>query len=269
MEEDYQADEFEDASPGTDGQHEGKVSFWDRIRGAFNSGDEGDDEGSDEGDDGEADGASYEQVSGVARQRVADYYSSGEADRHAEQLQDAWYRGTPQYAKNAEIEHMERHLERAEECIRKSARPYEDEEFWAGIVGKTLAAIADFDKLIPRLEAEEERLKDLFSSGRISEQAYADKMHQLGKRTNRAITRMQMGGLGGSYDDIGDIADQSKAILEDGLAEDNGAMRQKIQRKIRSMPRPMALEIIAAAVEDGVISQKTADYLVVYYVRPH
>ena len=55
--------------------------------------------------------------------------------------------------------------------------------------------------------------------------------------------------------------------MDGALAEDGGVMRQKIAKKIRGMPRRMALTILQQAVDDGEISQATADYLIRDYVR--
>ncbi len=244
-----------------DGERPSRGSLWDRIKSFFTAPPAESEE--------TPDPQPEDPVFDEARARVATYYSSGEAEQHQARLGDTYYSGTLDYAINAEIEHLERHVEEYEKCIsRYRPRAWEDVEFWAGLITKTLAAIADAEATLPRLRAETERVEALWLSGRLSRPAYDDMIHNIGRKEQRAITRLGMGALGGSYEEIGDTAESSGHIIEDALADDNGDARHKIAMKIRGMPRAIALEIIAQAVEDGEISQEAADYLIVQYVRP-
>ncbi len=130
-----------------------------------------------------------------------------------------------------------------------------------------MTEIEHAERTVDRLRVEERRLNERLQKGDVSVEVYDLERRPLSFRQQRALTRLEMAELGGTYEDIGDIVDQGEHILEDAYASDGGAMRRKIARKIRSMPRDRAITIIDMAVRDGVISQQTAEYLIRCYVR--
>ena len=205
----------------------------------------------------------------AAEQRVAEYKASNKADEHRQRLWDPSYRSSIEYTLAVETEHLERHLAHYdEECARFGSEAMLSQELWAQRVAALNQALSKAERAAVQNEQSYDTLEDRWQRGDISRAEYDDLHRKLGRKEQRAGTRLGLGGLGGSYEEIGDVGDQSGHILVDSLLDDDGAMRQKIAKKIRSMPRRMALEIIQQAVADGVISQRAADYLVRECVRP-
>ena len=206
----------------------------------------------------------------AARQRVQEFYDSGREEEHIQRLvDDCAYCGSLDCAIARETKHLERHLQHYDDEM-SSYRPMSQmltEDTWGRRIAMMNQALLAAEQTAQQIVKQREALTARQERGELSEAAYDDAYRRIGKQEQRAITRLGMGGLGGSYDEIGEVADQSAHILTDSLSDDGGAMRQKIAKKIKSMPRQMALQILAQAVEDGIISHKTARYLISQYVR--
>jgi len=141
------------------------------------------------------------------------------------------------------------------------------QDLWAKRIATLNRALEDAERRLHDSQAAESNLAN-GSFGRDMSQAEIDALsRRISRKERKTIIRVESAALGGSPEDISDVADQSGHIIEDSLSEDNGANRQRIAHKLRSMPRRMALEIIEQAVADRVISQQTADYLIREYVR--
>lgn len=212
---------------------------------------------------------SFEVEVEAARQRVRDYNASGKTDEHRQQLGESNYRSSLDYAIASETEHLERHLSHYDdECSRFGTDAMLSQELWAKRIATLNQALADTERVAVEIKEAYENLEERRQRGVIARAEYDDQFRLIGRKEQRALTRLRMGGVGGSYEEISDVGDQSSHILVDGLSEDDGELRQKIAKKIKSMPRRMALEILQQAVDDDVISQKTADYLIRDCVRP-
>ena len=206
----------------------------------------------------------------AAKQRVQKYRAGSAADEHRLRLGESSYRSSLEYSIAAETEHLERHLSHYEdECARFGADAMLSQELWAKRIAALNQALADAECVVADTKQSYDILDGRWQRGEISRAEYDDLYRIIGRKEQRASTQLGLGGLGGSYEEIGDVGDQAGHIPEDSLSEDDGEMRQKIAKKIRSMPRRMALDILQQAVEEGVISQRTADYLVREYVRPY
>ena len=206
----------------------------------------------------------------AARRRVEEYHSTGRAVEHMQRMQDPSYRASLEYTIAEETEHLERHLGHYDEdCQRSGSDAILSQTLWEERIAVLNQAIAETESALEKNRESYKVYEDRWQGGEISQQEYDDRQHRICREEQTASTRLGMGGLGGGYEEIGDVADQAGHIIEDSLADDDGAMRQKICRKIRAMPRRMALEIIEEAVGDGVISQTTADYLIRECVRSH
>lgn len=216
-------------------------------------------------DDGKSAG---EEAVEAARRRVEEFHASGKAGEHKLHVSDSSYRASAEYRIASETEHLERFLASYDdECKRWGADAFLMQELWETRIARLNQAIEEAERALAADKEAYDTLEDRWQRGAVSRAEYDDLHRKLGKKEQRDGTRLELSGLGGGFEEIGDVADQSGHILEDSLADDNGAMRQKIARKIRSMPRWMALKIIEEAVADGVIHQKTADYLIREYVR--
>lgn len=204
-----------------------------------------------------------------ARQRVQEYYASGQADEHNRRRVDPAYRATSEYTIATETEHLERHLIHYDDaCSRFGSDALLSQELWAKRIAVLNRALADAERTANETQESYVTLEERWQRGELSQAEYDDMHRKLGRKEQRANTRLGMGGLGGSFEDIGDIADQAGHILVDGLSDDRGEIRQKIAKKLRGMPRRTAMEILQQAVADGKISQVTADYLIRECVRP-
>lgn len=205
----------------------------------------------------------------AARQRVQEYRDGSTADEHRMRLGESSYRSSLEYAIATETEHLERHLSHYDdECGRFGSDALLSQDVWAQRIIALDHALADAERVVADIKQSYDTLEGRWQRGEISRAEYDDLFRIIGKKEQRAFTRLGLGGLGGSYEEIGDVGDQSGHILVDSLSDDDGEMRQKIAKKIRSMPRRMALKILEQAVEDGLISQEAANYLVRDCVRP-
>lgn len=217
----------------------------------------------------EDEATSFDEAVEAARRRVEDYHSSNKAAEHWLRMEDSSYRASAEYRIASEIEHLERHLARYdEECTRSGPDALLSQELWEKRIAGLNQAIAEAERALAESKQSYDTLEDRWQRGSISRAEYDDLHRKLGKKEQRDGTRLELSGLGGSFEEIGDVGDQAGHILEDSLANDDGETRQKISKKIRSMPRWMALQILEQAVADGVITQQTAKYLIREYVRP-
>ncbi len=221
------------------------------------------------GKQGNAGNDSFENEIEAARKRGRDYNASGKADEHRQQLGESNYRSSLDYGIASETEHLERHLSHYDdECSRFGTDAMLSQELWAKRIATLNQALADAERVAGEIKEAYENLEERRQRGVIARAEYDDQFRLIGRKEQRALTRLGIGGVGGSYEEIGDVGDQSSHILVDGLSEDDGELRQKIAKKIKSMPRRMALEIIQQAVDDKTISQEAADYLIRDCVRP-
>ncbi|MBL7077744.1 MAG: hypothetical protein ISS31_09755 [Kiritimatiellae bacterium] len=204
-----------------------------------------------------------------ARDRVAHYYNSGQAERHSEALAgDERYRGTMEYALAVNTEKLEQHLARYDaEYGHRVHRDFIGEQVWETRIGTLHLALADAEKGCQKFHDEEEDIEQRWANGKLSRSEYDDKLRDMSFRRRRAITRLDMGAMGMTYDDLGDVSDGGNHIIGDALAEDGGDARRKIAKKLRAMPRQRALAIIEQAVAEDVITQEIATYLTREYVR--
>jgi len=205
----------------------------------------------------------------AARQRVEEYRSSGKDSEHRLRMEDSSYRASAEYRIANETEHLERHLAHYDEaCTRSGADAMLSQDMWAQRIAGLNQALDEQERSLTKLEDSYETLEDRWQRGTISRAEYDDLHRKLGKKEQRDGTRLELAGLGGGFSEIGDVADQVGHIFEDGLSDDNGEIRQKISRKLREMPRRMALAVLKQALDDGKIGIETARYLEREYVRP-
>ena len=115
--------------------------------------------------------------------------------------------------------------------------------------------------------AQQARDEAMTQGGRLADDARMMRAFRRGISQQKARTSLEGAGIGMAPGDLGEVADQTRHILEDSQADDDGEMRQMISQKIRSMPRWLALRIIEQAVMDGVMARVTADYLIRECVR--
>jgi len=217
-------------------------------------------------DDGKSAG---EEAVEAAQRRVEEFHASGKAGEHKLHVRDSSYRASAEYRIASETEHLERFLTSyEEECQRSGPDALLSQELWETRIARLNQAIEEAERSLAASKEAYDTLEDRWQRGGISRAEYDDLHRKLGRKEQRDGTRMELSGLGGGFEEIGDVADQSGHILVDSLSDDNGEMRQKIAKKIRSMPRWMALQILEQAVADGVIHQQTADYLIRECVRP-
>lgn len=213
--------------------------------------------------------AALDEAVEAARQRVDRYHSSGKAGEHRLRLEESSYRASAEYRIASETEHLERHLAHYDEaCTRFGADALQSQEMWAQRIAGLNQALDEQERSLSELKDSYETLEDRWQRGAISRAEYDDLHRKLGKKEQRDGTRLELAGLGGGFSEIGDVADQVGHIFEDALSDDHGEIRQKISRKLREMPRRMALAALKQALEDGIISAETARYLEREYVRP-
>ena len=205
----------------------------------------------------------------AARHRVEEHYASANTEPDPDESQDHSRQLSLERSIAENTERLAQYLERFDEaCNRMGSDAIIDQDVLARRIARLNQALADAERTRDRNKAAYDDLEERRRDGRMSQAYYDDHHHDIARKEQRATTRTDLGGLGGSYDDIGDVGDQSSHILDDALADDDGGVREAIYRKIRRMPRQMALEILENAVADGIISQETADYLLRRCVRP-
>ena len=204
-----------------------------------------------------------------ARARVDHYHSSGQDAQHRERLADDRYRGTIEYTVCKETEHLESFIARYDELLASSVvnTDFLSEEMYARRIAALHTALSEAERSFGKFAGQSENIERQWQRGQMSEQEYVDKIREVSFREQRLKTRLEMGGLGMSYDDLGAVSDQSGHILEDALSDDDGEMRQKIAKTLRSMPRDQAVSALEQAVEQGIISEETARYLIREFVR--
>lgn len=209
-----------------------------------------------------------EVVIDAAEQCVADFSANG-ADEHEDLCQnDPQYRGSMEHAIACQKEALATYLERYEADANSSGRDaLIADDFWGPKIAVVLDAIHDAERTMQKTDDEAAEIEAKWHAGRLSRSAYDDAMHNVARRIQRAITRLEMGGLGMTYDELGEVSDQSTHAIQDALQEDDGELRQEIARRIRNLPRQVALDMLDRAVADGAIPQQVADYLRREYVR--
>lgn len=220
----------------------------------------------------EEEGDSIDTLRDTARQCVEDYrvrYNPG-----GEEDVDADYGLlSGSYSLKAAILSAVRTLERlVERCGDWQLRDrygtdFTTEKVYSQRIETLMSALDQANEAVHTLRSAEERLRARWQAGQVDQQGFDDEYHRLCNRQQRTITRLEMAEAGGTYGDIGEVGDITSHIIEDGLLADGGEMRRRIGEKLWSMPRDRALDIIAQAVEDGRISQSTADHLIREYVR--
>ena len=75
--------------------------------------------------------------------------------------------------------------------------------------------------------------------------------------------------MGMTYDDLGEISDRFNHLAVDFQLQDGGDSRHEIFLLLRSMDREKAVYLLEQAVNDGIISQSTAEYLIAHALRSH
>jgi hypothetical protein len=266
MEEEASEEDIEDLEEDEDWldgwpQYEGeKRSIIDAIRDWMNGSKGRDEEGTEEQE--------LEDLLQAARDRVEHFYSRGLVDRHEAALEDHRYEGTMEYAIAVNTLKLEEYIAQHDEEYGYRVHPdFIGEEVSMKRIATLHLALGDAEKTCKRLHEKEAEIQSRQAQGELSRPDYDDQMSELSFRRRRAITRLDMGQMGLTYDDLGEVSDQSSHIIQDALSDDDGAARQKIAKKLRSMSRDTALAILDQAVEEGVIDQQVADYLAREYVR--
>lgn len=202
-----------------------------------------------------------------ARERVEHYQSCGQAARHDEYMADARYRGSLEHALAMAVECLERRIDEYDKEMRSANGFLLADETSGRRVLVLHSAIGMAERILCQIRARSPEALRQLESGRIGWAVYDKIMSDLRTREWRTMRQLDMGGLGMTMEDLGDVMDEAGHILEDSQTDDDGEMRKKIAKKIRSMSREMALEVIEHAVADGIISEETARYLVREYVR--
>ena len=253
-----------DEPPGRDPWGDGDVAGWQWLPSWFGNDHEGD------GQEGDCLSKAVAEIIDRAEARVARYESSGAAELHREKLADSHYKGSLEYDIACQTEELGRYLERYNEEANSGGRDaiFVDET-WGRRIATLLEALENADRTLETTNQQMEEVEDRWRRGEISDQEYDDRMHRLGVRQFRAGTRVGMGALGLTYADLGEVADQASHILQDSLSEDGGERRQEIARRIRALPRDVALAMFEKAVAAGAIPQEAANYLIREYVRTH
>ena len=212
------------------------------------------------------DDESLNEIIDNARARVEHYHESGQNEQHRERLSDPDYRGSLAYTFSEQTENLESLLDRYDRLC-DSGGNFIEQELYEQRVATLAEALGDGEAKIQAYVQKRESLEQKWRQGRMSRHEYVDSLSEINFREQRLKTRIEMGGLGVTYDDLGDVSDEAEHIIDDSLASDGGAIRQQISRQIRSMTRDQAMAVIENAVAEGVIPQETADYLIREYVR--
>lgn len=235
--------------------------------------DESQDEWDTENNDaGESDSEDSEVVIEKAREIVADFYSSGAMDEHEENkryYEHCEYRTSSENRIAEQVLQLEQVLE---EYDRAYSDPYRDFVELDVYIGRTRLIVESLDEYRSKLdyyEKKEREIHDLYDRGKISAQEMDDRLTETGFRKQRAGTRTEMAGLGMTYDDLGDISDRFNHLAVDFQLQDDGDSRHEIFLLLRSMDREKAVYLLEKAVNDDVISQATAEYLIAHALRNH
>ena len=206
----------------------------------------------------------------AARSWVEGFSAKGIDDLHGQYLKGTHnYHHSTEHAICRETQKLADWIEEYDKAVDKGTTnmDFETEQFLQQRVEELVKQLVQAVVWLEFRLMEEDADEALLREGRLSGDAHVMRQIQRTIAEQKGRTTVEGAGIGMSPGDIGDAADQAGHVLEDSQADDDGEMRQRIAQKIRSMPRWMALEIIQHAVDDGIISEETARYLIREYVR--
>ncbi|MDF7822809.1 hypothetical protein P4B35_02190 [Pontiellaceae bacterium B12227] len=213
-----------------------------------------------------------EEIIEKAREIVADFYSSGEADEHEENKRyDEYceYRTSSENRIAEQILQLEKVLEGYDQAYHDPYKDFVELDVYIGRIKLIVESLDDYRSKLDYYENKERKIHDLYDSGKISAQEMDDRLTETGFRKQRAGTRTEMAGMGMTYDDLGEISDRFNHLAVDFQLQDGGDTRHEIFLLLRSMDREKAIYLLEQAVNDGVISQATAEYLISHALRSH
>jgi len=206
----------------------------------------------------------------AGRDWVEDFYAKGLDELDRQYLQETCnYRHSTEHTVCQQTQKLKELIERYDEAFRDTDidRDFVTEEVLRRnievLVKQLVATVTKLQIELAREAQDEAMARD----GRLADDARIMRAHRRGISQQKSRTSLEGAGIGMAPGDLGEVADQTRHILEDSQADDDGEMRQLISQKIRSMPRWLALRIIEQAVMDGVMSRITADYLIRECVR--
>lgn len=205
-----------------------------------------------------------------ARSWLAAYNASGGPELHTERLADDRYKGSIEYTIASETRTLERLIEHYDKLLQRTfvSRDLLEEDLYAGRIGLLHASLLDAIEQAESLDQRAEDIDEAREEGRLSPMLAGDKKRRVSYQEQRAQTRLEMAGLGLTYDDLGQLSDEASHLIEDAFSPDGGAQRQAVSRMLRSMSREDALEYIQDAVDRGVIDEASARRIIMLYVRP-
>ncbi|VGO13877.1 hypothetical protein PDESU_02434 [Pontiella desulfatans] len=205
-----------------------------------------------------------------AREIVAEFYSSGVFNEHAENKrhdENNEYRTSSENRMSEQILQLEKILEEYDQAYSDPYRDFVELDVYVSRIKLIVESLNEYRSKLDYYERKERKIHDLYDSGKISAQEMDDRLTETGFRKQRAGTRTEMAGLGMTYDDLGEISDRFNHLAIDFQIDDDGDTRHKIYLLLRSLDREKAIYLLEQAVMDGMISQSTAGYLMEHALR--
>ncbi|VGO19460.1 hypothetical protein [Pontiella sulfatireligans] len=228
--------------------------------------------GSENYDPESSDSEDSEEIIDKAREIVADFRSSGAADEHMENKRHddhCEYRTSGENRIAEQILQLEKILEEYDQAYSDPYKDFVELDVYAGRIKLIVESLDEYRSKLDYYDQKERKIQDLYDSGKISAQEMDDRLTETGFRKQRAGTRTEMAGIGMTYDDLGEISDRVNHLAVDFQLQDDGDSRHKIFLLLRAMDREKAVYLLEQAVNDGIISQTTADYLITHALRSH
>lgn len=213
-----------------------------------------------------------EEIIEKAREIVADFYSSGASDEHDENKrydEHCEYRTSSENRIAEQILQLEKVLAEYDQAYSDPYRDFVEMDVYVNRIKLIIESLDEYRSKLDYYENKERKIHDLYDSGKISAQEMDDRLTETGFRKQRAGTRTEMAGLGMTYDDLGEISDRFNHLAVDFQLRDDGNSRHGIFLLLRAMDREKAVYLLEQAVNDGIISQNTADYLITHALRSH
>lgn len=213
-----------------------------------------------------------EEIIEKAREIVADFYYSGEADEHEENKrcdEHCEYRTSSENRIAEQILQLEKILDEYDQAYSDPYKDFVELDVYVSRIKLIVKSLDEYRSKLDYYDQKERNIQDLFDNGKISAQEMDDRLTETGFRKQRAGTRTEMAGIGMTYDDLGEISDRFNHLAVDFQLQDDGDSRHKIFLLLRAMNREKAVYLLEQAVNDGIISQTTADYLITHALRSH